>query len=855
MNIKEGILFKKKKETIKKEGFDLMNLMNEYDTSNDELLKDYSEAINRTDEANPLKNKNIKIELDPAGSNPINEFGYVNNVGVLRPYMDKVDYRSTTWGKNGCPTFLSTTNVPKTAVKLNKNNLFEIETDPKLINIIFPMIPGQACGFEGENIYVNNIGDLDDYTTEYQGSYSASVPNVDDNSTSYNFDLCKTRAIDTGMRYFGLNNYNTSMTNSECVVSNDMSDFNQSIMSGNIVYTSSSVTSLVDTQPTQPILIIYIFGAEVRLCKIINDAWTLTQILVTYNTQETDECYNNGTFNVNDIQATWGGNCNSQGYNVQPNNVISYILNNYNNQMNNSIFKIIPIPRIYYQIGTDGLGTNIGDVAYGCPKNFSLNYKCGSTSKTENMGGETWGQSADINCETEFNGCLSILIMTDEGYIYICKIKDATITNNNFAKINDNATIFYTWDFSDKIDQPNASLTNRTNFITIGAVLTPDLYICSPNKKLVMTCDPTTIELVILTYTENNVQVNGINYGLGNTSAVYEITNLPPENNVGKVAWVNAMGLRKEYTSDLLEPSDDYDVYPGYLSNGNDIYQATMSAEDGEQWCNNNPDCAGFQYTNNICYFKNSEMYPKGLRQPSLGASELYVRKSKIKTNYEYEIIQDTDSMGYDIYSATMSADDGQEWCNNNEDCAGFTYYNGVCYFKNNQMYPNGASETLLGGQLYIKKDKIKSTCNTKLNNIDNLTWEHYIPDIFNGIYMTANYNCSNNLLNPNMGDYTDLNNNKDNLMTQLNNLDSSIVEETSSLINNTTSLNRENKFLYNSMKESFGNNTENQLNDITYLNTLLSNSKKFVIQKSYIIITLLVILLGLIIVLYKIKK
>ena len=71
---------------------------------------------------------------------------------------------------------------------------------------------------------------------------------------------------------------------------------------------------------------------------------------------------------------------------------------------------------------------------------------------------------------------------------------------------------------------------------------------------------------------------------------------------------------------------------------------------------------------------------------------------------------------------------------------------------------------------------------------------------------------------------------------------------------------------LYNSMKENFNNiqntnqlnnnlDTTNQLNDITYLNTLLSNSNKFFIQKSYIIITLLVILLGLIIVLYKIKK
>jgi hypothetical protein len=552
-------------------------------------------------------------------------------------------------------------------------------------------------------------------------------------------------------------------------------------MEGNIVYTSSSVTSLVNTQPSDAILLIYIFGAEVRLCKVINGAWTLTQILATYNTQETDECYNNGTFNVNDIQATWGGNCNSQGFNVQPNNVVSYIVNNYNAKINSfSMFKFIPVTNLFYNIGTNGVGNNLQDVAYGCPKNFSINYKCGNAAKSENMPGETWSENANINCGAEFTNCMSILIITDEGYIYICKIKDATITNNNFAKINDNATIFYTWDFSDKIDQPNNSLTNKSNFIAIGAILTPDTYISSPNKKLVMTCDKTTVELIILTYSENTVKVNDIEYGLNNTSAVYEITNLPTTNNIGKIAWINSMGLRKEYPAELLEKSDDYDTIPGWRSPGNDIYMTRMTVEDGKNWCNNNSECAGFEYTNGICYFKNENMYPKGTRQANLGGSQLYIRKNKIKSN--------------------------------------------------------------------------GSTCNKKLNNIDNLTWEHYIPDIFNGIFMTNDYNCNDNLLNPSIE--TTLNNNKDNLITQINNLDSSIFEQTKQLLNNTTGLNEENNFLYNSMKENFENsNTTNQLNNITYLNTLLSNSKKFVIQKSYIIIILLTILLGLIIVLYKIKK
>ena len=774
MKINQGILYRKKKEKIKKEGFDLMSQVDDYDNNTDELLKDYSEAINRIDVKNPLKNKNIKIELNANDSDPFTEFGYVNNVGVLRPYMENVDYRSTTWGKNGCPTNLSTTNVPKTNVKLNKNNLFEIETSPKLINMIFPMIPGQACGYEGENIYVDSIGDLNDYSTEYKGAFTSTIPNVDNGSNLYNFDLCKTRAIDEGMRYFGLNNYNKSLTNSQCVVSNDISNFQQSILSGNIVYSSSSVSSAIIGEI--PLLLIHIFGSEFRIYKVVNNWWSEPIILASYNTEKTDECYNNGTFNIDEVEATWGGNCNSEGYNVQPDNILNYIHDIYRDQTNNLLK--LPNTSLSYQIGTNGFKENIEDVAYGCGKNFSLKYSCGNIPKTQEILGESWLQYGSIDCSKEFASCLAILIITDEGYIYICKFSDVTITNDNFAKLNDNAKIFYTWDFSDKIDKSNDSINYIRNFIFIGVYLAPEICICSPNKKLAITCDPSTIELVFLTYSESVVKVDDINNGLTNTTTLYEITNLPPANNVGKVAWVNAMGLRKEYTPDLLEKGDEYIMRPGWDSVGNDIHAENMSPEEGKRWCNKNDDCAGFEYVGGICYFKNKDMYPKGKRQ------------------------------------------------------------------------------AILGGQLYIRQPDIKSNgsnCSKKVNSIDNLTWDHYIPDIFNGIYMTENYNCSNNLLNPNMGDSTNLINNKDKLVNQLNNLDSSIFEDTTNLVNNTASLNKENNFLYNSMKENFEN--QNQLNDITYLNTLLSNSKKFVIQKSYIIITLLVILLGLIIVLYKIKK
>ena len=939
MNLKQGILFNKKKEKIKKEGFELMDMMNTYSDDTDELVKDYSEAINRTNQENPLKNSNIKIELEPSDSEPITEFGYVNNVGVLRPYMDNVDYRSTTWGKNGCPTNLSTKNISKTKVKLNKNNLFEIETEPKLINIMFPMIPGQACGFEGENIYVDSIGNLKDYTTEFKGIYNTNLPNVDNNSKLFNYELCKTRAIDQGMRYFGVNNYDKNLTNSNCVVSNNISEFYKSILSGNIIYNSSSVPLLHDGISTVNQLKITVMATELRLYKLINNEWILTQILATYNTDANNECYNNGTFNINEVQATWGaGMCNNDrcepytcGFNNQPNNMADVLDNLYKHKFGNEGNNVADY--LQYQIATNGIDRNLDDIAPGCPKPFSISYKCGNIPKSDNREGESGGQYVDLNCTDEYKKCQSVLVITDDGFIYICKKSDVTITNNNFASLNDNATIFYTWNFSDKIDKSNDSISYRQNFIDSTEYINFGDCICSPNKKIAMTCNAST-ELVIITYTDNSVKIDDIQYGLENSSAVYEITNLPPSNNVGKIAWLNAIGLRKEYPPELLEKSDEYDMFPGWTSAGNDIFISEMTPNDGKNWCNNNYQCAGFQYSNGICYFKNDQMYPKGKREPDLGGSQIYIRKNKIRqldSVYDYEMIPDFDSPGYDFYAEKMPLHDAKKYCDNNSECAGFEYYtpDNMAYFKNDEMYPKGASRTLLGGQLYIKKDykvihdfdspgydiyaermslhdakkwcdnnpecagftyytpdnmayfkndqmypkgvsrtllgaelyikinkadRSKSTCSTKVNNIDNLTWDHYIPDILDGIYMTETYNCSNKLLNPNIGDYTNLNNNKDRLKNELNDLDNSMFEQTSNLVNETASLNKENNLLYNSMKENFTPSI-NQLNDVTYLNTLLSNSKKFVISQSYIIITLLVVLLGLIIVLYKMKK
>jgi hypothetical protein len=263
---------------------------------------------------------------------------------------------------------------------------------------------------------------------------------------------------------------------------------------------------------------------------------------------------------------------------------------------------------------------------------------------------------------------------------------------------------------------------------------------------------------------------------------------MPAESNVGKVAWITAAGFRKQYPDNLLEYSSEYDSFPGWNSVGNNITSETMSITEGKQWCNDNSGCAGFEYINGVCYFKNSNMYPNGTRQVTTNSNILYVRRPKV-INSEF--------------------------------------------------------------------------CGKQLNNIGNLTWDKYITDVFTGEYMDISFNCGNNILDP--GLLTDDSQQK--LQQQINKINSHIYFDASQLLQQTSVQNEQNDNLYKffyPFTENFENNNMNTNNmnnnntnnmNVTYLNKLLENSKTFVSQQLYIIITLFVILLGLVIIIYKIKK
>lgn len=113
--------------------------------------------------------------------------------------------------------------------------------------------------------------------------------------------------------------------------------------------------------------------------------------------------------------------------------------------------------------------------------------------------------------------------------------------------------------------------------------------------------------------------------------------------------------------------------------------------------------------------------------------SKLYPYSSdNIALSNEYYLMKNKDSLGYDIQGASFSGgsvDDCKSKCNSLENCYGFTYYNNVCYPKDNRMYPEGNIRTLNNANLYLRNRIPKDPplgISDKVANINSKLFSNY---------------------------------------------------------------------------------------------------------------------------------
>ena len=121
-----------------------------------------------------------------------------------------------------------------------------------------------------------------------------------------------------------------------------------------------------------------------------------------------------------------------------------------------------------------------------------------------------------------------------------------------------------------------------------------------------------------------------------NTNFIYQI-NKASRDYLGKVGYINNDGALQEYSSDMIQPTSDYDLIGNYDSVGYDLSQYTaqnISTNDCNMKCSEDDNCAGyvFNQSENTCYLKNATMFPYGLRKPDSNTL-LYTRSKKVSND------------------------------------------------------------------------------------------------------------------------------------------------------------------------------------------------------------------------------
>lgn len=352
--------------------------------------------------------------------------------------------------------------------------------------------------------------------------------------------------------------------------------------------------------------------------KTIGDLWTSNGPI-----KNCDPEYG-GKINLTNSVSSWGYNCNSykspitgNKYNVQLGNLTEEVKTSFNNSNGISFDYTI--------------GKNMSDLAYGCTKNFSANYKCGNgPDKQIFIDKEAGGRFANFNCIEEEKKCKFLLNVQDDGNLVI-------YSYGNDIKPLWNSNTYNVVGISDPSKTAEKGKFGR-NFILPGETLEDGEFVGSKNGK----CFLTMIKGrgLVLMYNKSNCQeIDGKIYGVsepsdGNvTAASYVI----PENdlsNLYKTGYVNRNANIQSYNSGSLSKSNAYTEMGNFRLDGTSMKTIqTNDLNECKTACNNDNNCDGFAFGNNMCDLRSStSMYPNVKRYTDTNVS-LYKRLNNIKNH------------------------------------------------------------------------------------------------------------------------------------------------------------------------------------------------------------------------------
>lgn len=225
----------------------------------------------------------------------------------------------------------------------------------------------------------------------------------------------------------------------------------------------------------------------------------------------------------------------------------------------------------------------------------------------------------------------------------------------------------------------------------------------------------------------------------------------------------------------------------------------------------------------------------------------------------DYQIYQNTDSVGNDITSLVTSDQNGcQTACNNNADCAAFVYQGSsqTCWLKNRSAYPRGDKQPNNDVLLGVRQPGLMNSksCSDKIVNIDTIQYDNYLK----GQAMTSDTRCSDPLVS--QSDQIEF----DNIKSQLITLGNDIISKMENLYNEDNKINEnlnttgeqfkkdleKYKALNLKIKKELNlqdNNMEGMQNlNMNDINGMLSDSDLRVLQENYSYIMWSILAVGL---------
>ena len=710
--------------------------------------------INKKSDDTTLRNKDVQIT---DGS-----FGRVNNAGLFQMYPAGAS-------KCGIPAIPKSVGFDLTGKSSKDYSVLE-DADGNLALYGTSLTAGPSGAFPctdyaGTNLYVSKPIDFNyDTNMVYVGVYDQAAASggglsMQVDLTNSTVKQCVTRAMDKGMSYASLSNYNPTTKTGQCYIGN-------MILNGGSSNAFRTITraTIFTTIPTHDKLSFAADGgiysgtgtdASLFATPLITAVGT-TKVPISILSPQYGGTINQLSASYSYTPAVWVNWDNIIKFNPSPvgtpggrldtsrqYNYWEPILRTYSYQWYGQTYT--------YQQYDWVMRSRTETVAPQSSGDVYISYRCGKKDMTPTATRINLGQGFSIGCWELYEQYPSFSFrLSDDGEITIVNNRnpnDILYTNMNqisnqtetqMVSIAGANKTMMPW--ADRPDWVNGSI-NRGGLLTSYSMnpstLISGKYISSPRGKCRLIFNKSSGSssgALVLEYSVYNVsQTQGATTGTdkdnnlignGGNYSQYYLTKVDKPEIKGKMAYIDINSGLHEYPATMTEFDNDYiqmkDFHPYSLSGTVD---ATSRKEDAcRTACNNDPSCAGYTYTNSVCKrYIGTDIYPKGNRILDEG-KVTHIRKKKITANTSNtshftcnKFVNDVDSAVYTSYPETINMTTEQK-------CAlGLILEPRMVELQKKNVAAVDKGKEIKGSinGIYTNQNELKETINTKSEEIE----------------------------------------------------------------------------------------------------------------------------------------